>query len=168
MSAVYSTPRLHWRPLVAADHAVVYRQFSDADMCTFFSEPACSWADAGDIITHYAGDRSERSSARWGLFDLQSGAFIGTCGYHFYDRTAGNVELGYDVWKDYWRRGYGSEALGGLLALCAERLVVSLVYTMIHPDNTASIRLAQRHGFSESPLLRPIDTTPTVCLARAL
>ncbi|MFM7679245.1 MAG: GNAT family N-acetyltransferase, partial [Roseiflexaceae bacterium] len=75
-----TTARLHWRPLQVSDAAAIYRQFSDPEMCRYFTEPPCSYSDAQDIISHY------RTSAgrymRWALYDAISGQFVGTCGYH--------------------------------------------------------------------------------------
>jgi ribosomal-protein-alanine N-acetyltransferase len=65
-------------------------------------------AEAADIITHYADMRQQRY-LRYATFTHDTGEFVGTCGYHFYDVIAQQVEIGYDVWKAYWRQGYASE-----------------------------------------------------------
>jgi len=36
---------------------------------------------------------------------------------HYWDRELKQVETGYDIWKDYWKQRYVSEAMPGLIRL---------------------------------------------------
>lgn len=160
------TKRLTFRTLTMADHALVYRQFSDVDMCRFFNEPACSWDEAAGIITHYERPSPDMRYARWGIFRGDTGVFIGTCGYHYWDAEKKHVEIGYDIWKDSWNAGYATEAVQSLIDHVYTTLGVHTVYALIHPENTASQAVVRRHGFVQSPLLRACDDGPLVCYAQ--
>lgn len=157
--------RLTYRILTAEDQEVVYRQFSDEDMCRYFSDPPCSWEEAADIISHYGSPDATKRYARWGMFLTQGGSFVGTCGYHYYDQPRAQVEIGYDIWKAYWRLGYGAEAVQALIHFIWETLSVQTIYVLIDPHNTPSLRLATSLGFRESVLLRDTTDGPFVCLA---
>ena len=102
------SPRLIYRTLTVEDHESIFRQFSDADMCRSFSDPPCTWQEAADIITHYASPSASKRYARWGIYLATSGEFIGTCGYHFFDATTAQVEIGYDIWKALWGNSYAT------------------------------------------------------------
>lgn len=144
----YRTTRTKWRSLsMQHDQAAVYRQFSDADMCTYFDEPPCTLADAQDIITHYTANPSNISFARYAICHDSNDTFIGTCGYHFYRPMEQSVEIGYDIWKAFWRQGYARELLPQLLDICFALPDVSLVYAVIFPENIASIRTVCGNGF---------------------
>lgn len=145
------------------DLDAVYRQFSDPEMCRYFSDPPCDLAEARGMIEHYQ-DPEGKDHLRYGMFDRKTGAFIGTCGYHYWDRDHRQVEIGYDVWKAYWRQGYASEALPELIKQCFETLGVDCVYILVHPDNAASIATARKFGFSACAPCRPVDCEPEVCM----
>jgi ribosomal-protein-alanine N-acetyltransferase len=160
-----TSDRLVFRTLRSDDHVVVYRQFSDSDMCTFFSDPPCTSDEAADIITHYGSPDASKRYARWGMYLRTDGSFVGTCGYHFLDRDKAQVEIGYDVWKEYWRMGFATEAVKALSGMLFAVFPVNTIYALIDPANVASIAAARNIGFTESPLLRETSDGPFLCMA---
>lgn len=154
--ATLRSSRLSWRGLHDSDVDVIYRQFSDPDMCAYFSDPACSMAEATDIIHHYADMRQPRY-LRYATFTHDTGEFIGTCGYHFYDAAAKHVEIGYDVWKSHWRRGYATEMLTELLPLCIQNLAVTTIYAVIDHHNLASQACVRKFSFVQGDFLRDVS-----------
>jgi len=161
---LFYTTRLNWRSLsMHYDQAAVYRQFADADMCRYFDEPPCTLAEAQAIITHYAVAPSDDRYCRFALIHRDTEAFVGTCGYHFLDRSLQSVEIGYDIWKEYWRQGYARELLPQLLDICFAVTDVNLVYAVIHPNNAASIGVVVSAGFVQiAPPPRIADTSCVV------
>lgn len=155
--------RMKYRLMAQEDAAWIYRQFSDPDMCTYYSEPPCTLEQAKQIIEHYRNP-VRKDHLRLVMIAKDTGAFIGTCGYHYWDQEKKQVEIGYDVWKEYWRQGYMSEALPVLLTLCFEHLDVDSVYVFTHPLNTASQACVKKFGFKECEPCRPGEVEPSVCM----
>jgi [ribosomal protein S5]-alanine N-acetyltransferase len=73
------------------------------------------------------------------------------------------VEIGYGLVEDARGRGVATEAVGGLLAH-ADRLGVR-VRASVEPDNTASVRVLAKCGFTE---LRGSDDEGNLVMARPL
>lgn len=71
---------MKFRLLNIHDIEGICRQFSDPDMCEFFSEPPCDMEEAKGIIDHYQNPEGE-GYLRYGMFDKETDSFIGTCGY---------------------------------------------------------------------------------------
>jgi [ribosomal protein S5]-alanine N-acetyltransferase len=163
LSKPFETKRMNFRLLDIYDIEVVYRQFSDADMCRYFSEPPCNREEAKEIIEHYQNPEG-KDNLRYGMFDKSSKAFIGTCGYHYWDKELKQVEIGYDIWKDYWKQGYMSEALPVLLSICFTQLGVDCVYILTHPENYASQAAVRRFGFKECSFRRFSDDNHQICM----
>jgi [ribosomal protein S5]-alanine N-acetyltransferase len=160
---LFETERMIIRLLTMDDLDAVYRQFSDPDMCRYFSEPPCDRQEARAIIEHYQNPEG-KDHLRYGLFDKQTGAFIGTLGYHCWDPERKQVEIGYDIWKEYWRQGYISDALPILIDLCFDFHEVECIYVLVHPENTASIASVRKFGFIPCEPLRSFEGDPQVCL----
>ncbi|WP_310829144.1 GNAT family N-acetyltransferase [Paenibacillus pedocola] len=163
LSEPFQTKRLQFRLLILDDIDAVFRQFSDPDMCRYLSEPPCDLEEAKEIIAHYKNPEGT-DHLRYGMFDIETGAFIGTCGYHYWDHNLKQVEVGYDIWKDYWRQGYMSEALPALLNICFEHLGVDCIYILTHPQNQASIASVARFGFEACEPCRKVDEEPQICM----
>lgn len=154
--ATLTSPRLTWRGLQHRDVDVIYRQFSDSEMCAYFSDPPCSRLEAAELIAHYT-NINPISYWRYATFTHATAEFIGTCGYHFYDASAKQVEIGYDVWKQHWRHGYATEILTVLLSLCVHTLEVNTIYALIGTHNLASQALAHKFGFKPGAFLREVS-----------
>jgi RimJ/RimL family protein N-acetyltransferase len=59
----------------------------------------------------------------------------------------GGVELGYTVYPAFRRRGYATEACGGMMQWAAAAAGVRRFVLSIRPDNEPSLRIARRYGF---------------------
>ena len=59
-----------------------------------------------------------------------------------------DVRLGYLLAEPAWGKGYGGELLGGFVAWCRARGDVRTIIGGVAPENAASIRLLERHGFA--------------------
>ncbi len=59
---------------------------------------------------------------------------------------AGEHVLGYMLGKPYWHKGYAAEACRAILEYAGE-LGIREITALIHQDNIASIRLAEKLGF---------------------
>lgn len=86
----------------------------------------------------------------WLFEDKKTGEIIGRGGveYKIDDAENRNAELGYIIKKDRQRQGYAFEALSAVLDFVAEYFDVREVRAVIHPENTASVRLIEKLGFS--------------------
>jgi ribosomal-protein-alanine N-acetyltransferase len=155
LNSPLETERLKMRLIEASDIDFIYRQFSDPEMCIYFNEPPCASLEAAKaIIDIYITNPEKDKQLRWVLIRKYDNTIIGTCGYHCYDKHLRKVEIGYDIWKGFWRQGYISEALPVLLSYCFEYLGVNKVYAKIDPANIASRRSAEKSGLRVEGILR--------------
>jgi RimJ/RimL family protein N-acetyltransferase len=60
----------------------------------------------------------------------------------------GAVELGYRIFPNHRRRGYGTEAVGAVMRWAQATFGVRRFIASVAPDNTASLRLIERFGFA--------------------
>lgn len=58
-----------------------------------------------------------------------------------------DMRLGYLLAEGAWGRGLGGELLGGVVSWCRSRPEARSIIGGVAPENTASIRLLERHGF---------------------
>jgi [ribosomal protein S5]-alanine N-acetyltransferase len=63
-------------------------------------------------------------------------------------------KLGYAVRADYWGRGYATDAARTMIDFAFGQLELHRVSAAIGPDNTASIQVVRRLGFTEEGRIR--------------
>jgi len=146
------TERLELRPPVAADFPATM---------AIVSEPATARYLGGHSATAEHFLRFCRSAGSWLLYGYGgfvirprgSEEVIGTCGVFHTWRDLGpdfddQPEAGWILRSDQVGRGIGGEAMTAVLAWFDRAHGPRRVLCMIVPDNAASIRLAQKLGFT--------------------
>ena len=89
----------------------------------------------------------------WAVREKSSGRFVGDIGFADFHRQieppiTGIPEAGWVLASWAHGRGFASEALGAALGWLDGRPSIDRSVCLISPDNTVSIRLAARHGYS--------------------
>jgi RimJ/RimL family protein N-acetyltransferase len=85
--------------------------------------------------------------AQFVIFDRAKTKLIGYCG--FFLQTVDGVEeleIGYRLHPDHWNRGIASEASQAVRDHAFRDLKLERVISLIHPDNHASRRVAEKMG----------------------
>ena len=77
----------------------------------------------------------------WAVADKRSDRCIGLVNYHHREARNEKLEIGYILAPAQQGRGLMTEAVAALVAYCFGELAAHRIEALIHPDNTASIRL---------------------------
>ena len=82
----------------------------------------------------------------WAIERLDDLAYVGCVGV-FYREGAGDVEMGWFVFRNHWRQGIAAEAGRAALGHALDVFAAPRVTALIDPCNVASIAVAERLGF---------------------
>lgn len=92
----------------------------------------------------------KHAGSRWGMWYItlktKPSQLIGNCGFKGAP-VRGAVEIGYSIAPEYQRRGYASEAVGGLLCFAFADSAVQRVLAETFPDLIPSIGVLSKCGF---------------------
>lgn len=135
-----------------------------------FDAHATMWADP--VITRFVGGNPFPRDQAWTRFlrhagmwqvmgfgfwaveEKATGKIVGEAGFHELRRQLepsleGTLEAGWGFLPEVHGKGIASEAIGALLAWGAGKFPERRITCMIDPDNSASLRVAAKHGFRE-------------------
>lgn len=90
----------------------------------------------------------------WGIIHKELGKLIGTIGYHVWSLPNGFGEVGYALSKDFWNKGYTTEAFEEVIKFGFERLKLNRVEATCKLANTASEKVMLKCGLSYEGILR--------------
>lgn len=152
-----ATQRLLLRPISPDDLEFAYQHFSDPEVGRYLldDDPVTSLDDAKAIIDFYVSPNAELYN-RWIIERKADGCPLGTCGYHKWSQRGHRAEIGYDLSPFAWGQGYMSEALDRVVEFGFTEMDLNRIEAVVHPENAASLRLLERHGFSREGLLREL------------
>ncbi len=105
-------------------------------------------------LLRYAGHWSWLNYGYWAIEENSTGRFIGELGFADYKREmqpsiAGLPELGWVLATQSHGQGYATEAVHAVLAWADGHFGTTRTVCIIHPDNRASIRVAEKSGYQE-------------------
>ncbi len=131
-----------------------------------YLDEVAKWYQDAEMMRYYGGIKSrdevetmirERHLPAWEergygyciLILKETGEAFGHCGllHQFIDDTE-ELEVGYLLRKDHWGRGLATEAASALYDYALNTLGNTRITSIIHPENKASIRIAEKNGLS--------------------
>ena len=139
------TERLILRRFLPADAEAMYRNWaSDPEVTRFLTWPphanvnVSRWV-VNDWISHY----KEKDFYQWAMVPKELGEPIGTISVVAYDDRMGKIEVGYCIGKQWWHRGYMTEALGAVIHFFFEEVGSNRVQAC-HDTNNPNSGLVMR------------------------
>lgn len=129
------------------DKDFILSEFSDDDVNKYLydEEPMKEIGEAEKLIEIFT-EKEPRHQHRWILVLKEDGTKIGTCGFHCWDFEKKQIEMGYDMKKAFWGKGYMKEATSEIIKFAQKNLDVHTIVANIYPKNTNSASLAKRLG----------------------
>jgi ribosomal-protein-alanine N-acetyltransferase len=146
------TERVNLRILTLENSEEVYKHFSDINITRFMDiEPCKDIKEAEEIIRFHLED----SGCRWGLYNKKNDQFIGTIGFHHLRKNEGIIaEIGYDLSKDSWGKGFMTEAIKEVMLFGFIQMGLDVIDATVDPQNERSLNLMRKLKFNENLELR--------------
>ena len=151
-----TTDRLCFRPLTSNHANAVFAYRCDAETNAFQSWVPRSIKDVQTWLEGCA-DAKFNQPGNWsqlGIFTHEDNQLIGDVGIHFIAPENNQVELGITLAKEAHHQGFASETIKAVVAYCFGTLNKHRITASIDPENTASINLFSRIGFTKEAHFR--------------
>ncbi|HVM77783.1 MAG TPA: GNAT family N-acetyltransferase [Stellaceae bacterium] len=144
---VLETRRLRLRPFELADAPGFHEAYGDPEAMRYWDFPAHASLAETERAVRWAMKHSPYAYGVWAVAAKDGNRCIGMVNYHHREQRNRRLEVGYILARPHWRRGLMTEAMTALLDYCFEKLRAHRVEALIHPENVASMRLAEGLGF---------------------
>jgi RimJ/RimL family protein N-acetyltransferase len=143
-----TTDRLCLRGWHQSDFEAHAAMSADPDVMRYIGgvlDRAESWRQMALHVGHWA----LRGYGSWAVERTADGVLLGRCGLWNPEGWPG-LEVGWKLARHAWGNGYATEAAGAALEWAWTVLDAARLISVIHPENAASVRVAERLG------LRPL------------
>jgi RimJ/RimL family protein N-acetyltransferase len=142
-------PKTRLREKKLGDARGDYRWQTDPELAALDAVPPQSLSYA-DYLARYAAEL-RYPSARRQRFAIETldGEHIGNCTYYAINHKRGEAELGIMIGnRDYWDRGYGVDAVTGLLDIIFRETGLNRIYLKTLASNTRAQKCFAKCGFT--------------------
>ena len=146
---IAETERLILRKWTPDDAEDFYRIYTDAETMRFQTLPENY---SVEVERYYLGRHIEiyyktLGFGLWAVILKENNRLIGRCGLVRQPLEGGEViEVSYLIEREFWNRGFASEAASAALKLGFEKYNFQRIVAFINPRNTASVRVAEKIG----------------------
>jgi len=151
---ICETERLIVRTLTLGDVPALSTILSDPEVMKHSVRGVCDEAATRKFVEWCLGCYESHGVGPWALVDKKDSALIGFCGVG--PEQVADVEeinLGYRLAKRYWNQGLASEAARAALCYAFGMRRVQSVVVIIEPEHIASLKVAEKAGFSSFDIL---------------
>lgn len=160
MTPLIETARLVLRPHTFADFDECAEMWGDAEVTRYISGRPATPEEVWARILRHAGLWSLLGYGYWVARERETGRFVGDVGFADFHRDItpsldGAMEMGWVLAPWAHGQGFATEAVNAALAWSdarsrSESPAQPRVVSLISPENTASVRVAERCGFRVS------------------
>jgi RimJ/RimL family protein N-acetyltransferase len=173
VAPVIETPRLRLRAHSVEDFDSYCQLWSDPAVTHFVLPRPSTCEEVWSRLLRYAGHWALLGFGYWAVEERSTGAFVGDVGFAEYHREfdspfAALPDLGWVLSPAMHGKGYATEAAIAALTWASANIhAFDDVSCILHPDNTASRRVAEKVGFlyREATIYRD---QPTLVFTRPL
>jgi ribosomal-protein-alanine N-acetyltransferase len=156
----FETERLQLRKPILGDAEEIFRQYAqDVEVTRYLTWLPCGKVDeTREFIKTCLAMWQEGNSFHWTIVRRDDGQLLGM----ITARVDGHKwELGYVLARQYWRRGYMTEAVKSLIDKAFKYPGVYRVWAVCDVDNAASARVLEKAGMQREGLLLRWSVHPT-------
>ena len=142
------TKRLRLRALGEDDVPAMFELLQDPDVVRYVGDRHVpTLQETWRYVAGWLGHWVLRGYGQWAIEERSSGHLVGRAGIINPADWPG-AEVGYLLGRDWWGRGYATEAAAATMGWGFEELGFDDLLSLIDPDNHASIAVAERLGES--------------------
>ena len=149
------TDRCILRPITMDDASALFKMMSDEHIIRYLGRlPMVSMDEAVERVLIYLKGFEEQGNITWMICWRDSGEVIGLCTVFNLLKSHYRAELGYMLLPAWWRQGIMSEVVPLVLKWGFEVMQLHSFMANIDPENEASRRLLEKHGFVQEAYFR--------------
>lgn len=143
---ILETERLYLRRLEQSDYSDLCKMLQDEEVMYAY-EHAFSDEEVQEWLDRQLKRYEEYGFGLWAVILKETGELIGQCGLTIQECKGKQVlEIGYLFQKDYWHKGYATEAAVACKQYAFETLKAKEVFSIIRDNNIPSQHVAKRNG----------------------
>ena len=148
MTVILETKRLILRHPSLADLDELFALYNNPEMRRYFPDGTLNYDETKEELEWYLNGHPEHPElGLWATVYKATNKFIGRCGLLPWTIDEHpEVEIAYMIDQAFWGQGLATEASQGILQYGFEKLNLSRLICLMHPDNLASQRVAQKIG----------------------
>ena len=146
MKKILETNRLFLRELTLNDKMELLKILSDEESMKYYDHPF-SEKEVENWIKWNIENYKKYNHGLWAVILKENNNFLGDCGITIQEIENEKLpELGYHIKKEYWNKGFATEAAKACKNYAFDILKINTLYTYTTTNNIPSRKVAEKNG----------------------
>ncbi|WP_162127763.1 GNAT family N-acetyltransferase [Flavobacterium phycosphaerae] len=151
MNLQLETNRLLLRPLELSDVDAFFAMNNNPDVNAYLRNPLTTRVEVEQYVQKIINEYQKNGMGRFAVILKETNKLIGFSGLKFRATAENNhidfYDLGYRFGKEYWRKGFATEAARAWLDYGFNTMKLSTIYACAVSDNSGSNIVLKKLGF---------------------
>ncbi len=147
-----SSERLRFRPILMDDIDFIFKLFGRSETNKYSEDPDVKTRE--EAVAMYEKYMKPGAETRFRVIIEKEGEPMGTIGLYLYSKEHKRAEMGYDLMREHWGKGYTTEAVKAIVDHGFNTLGLVRVEATVDSENGASARVLEKVGFTHEGTLR--------------
>ncbi|MFI5132913.1 MAG: GNAT family N-acetyltransferase [Chitinophagales bacterium] len=148
MNVIIETDRLLLRTFTIDDASLIYNLNLDPDVIRYTYDPIKDIEHARQVLEQtILPQYALYNHGRWAVHLKPNLEFMGWCGLKYIPQRE-EIDLGYRFKKQFWGKGFATEAAFACIKYGFEELNLNCIIGRAIPDNTASLKVLEKCGMT--------------------
>ncbi len=139
------------------DIELIHKGLSNPEITKFYGVHFETMEDTQEQMEWYQNLITKEKGIWWKLSTTESGEFIGAVGFNDWDREENSAEIGCWLLKDFWGKGFGSEALERAMQFGINEMKLEKILGFIDSENTGIKKVLEKIGFKHFDTVKTVD-----------
>lgn len=150
--------KIYLREIVADDKQAIFDIFKDESVARYeWFEPTKTIDEAMKFINNYEDEFNDKVEITWGIIETENNRLVGICCLGDFESKARRAEIGYDINKDCWGKGFATEAVKIVSSYGFNKMNLNRIEAFITPGNDSSVRVLEKCNYKYEGLVRQRD-----------
>lgn len=152
------TKRLMLRKMQVSDLEKLFQVWSNPEVTRFMNiDKFTDKKQAKEMIILFDKLSKENTAIRYSIIELESNEIIGSCGFNILDFENAKAEIGYEINKPFWGKGFAPEAITCLIRHAFNDLELNRIEAKVEPENFNSIKVLRKLNFGFEGTMRKVE-----------
>ena len=149
MHIITQTPRLIIREFLPEEQGTYLHHFTDEEVCLYL--PKRTTDERINIFQiALANYENSKLTGIWGMFNKETGEFIGSCLLRPFNGDPKILEVGYSMDKKYWGQGIGTEMAEAMITHGFSDINIDEIVGVTVLENISSQRVLEKAGLKRA------------------
>lgn len=153
------TTRLILRKFTMEDTKAAFNNWESDDKVTEYLRWSAMQrvSESENVMRQWVDNYTDNSYYQWAIVPKNLGEPIGTISVVETDEITGKVQIGYCIGREWWNKGYTTEAFSAVIKFLFEQVKVNRIEAQHDPNNSNSGSVMKKCGLKYEGTLRKAD-----------